>query len=147
MRAISLWEPWGTAIAKGLKKLETRGWVTNYRGPLVIHCAKTREHANFIRDPRVVADFEHVGVKNIHDLAFGHVVATCRLVAVRHTEHIVYEIPGLELALGDYAVGRFAWILEDVTPLPAPIPWKGKQGFFTVPDEVLGIAPSQGRLL
>lgn len=35
-----------------------------------------------------------------------------------------------ELSLGNYAVGRYAWILENVKPLPAPIPVKGMQGLW-----------------
>jgi hypothetical protein len=39
MRAISLWQPWASAIALRLKSNETRGWATTYRGPLAIHAA------------------------------------------------------------------------------------------------------------
>lgn len=28
MRALSLWQPWASAIAAGAKKIETRGWST-----------------------------------------------------------------------------------------------------------------------
>jgi hypothetical protein len=40
MKAISLWQPWASAIALGWKKNETRHWSTDYRGPLLIHAAK-----------------------------------------------------------------------------------------------------------
>jgi hypothetical protein len=40
MNAISLWQPWATAIALGSKRIETRPWATAYRGPLAIHAAK-----------------------------------------------------------------------------------------------------------
>ena len=42
MKAISFWQPWATAIAAGVKKIETRGWQTAYTGPLAIHAAKRR---------------------------------------------------------------------------------------------------------
>ncbi|HEX9991610.1 MAG TPA: hypothetical protein VGB14_01650, partial [Acidimicrobiales bacterium] len=30
-------------------------------------------------------------------------------------------------SFGDYSEGRFAWLLEDVRPLPEPVPWRGQQ--------------------
>lgn len=33
MKAISLWQPWASAIAVGAKRVETRSWATKYRGP------------------------------------------------------------------------------------------------------------------
>lgn len=36
MRALSLYQPWASLIAFGEKKVETRGWATDYRGPLEI---------------------------------------------------------------------------------------------------------------
>lgn len=38
--ALCLYEPYASAVALGLKKIETRGWKTDYRGPLVIHASK-----------------------------------------------------------------------------------------------------------
>ena len=32
--------------------------------------------------------------------------------------------------LGDYSAGRWVWLLEDIQPLPQPIPAKGHQGFW-----------------
>jgi activating signal cointegrator 1 len=42
MRALTLWQPWASLIAVGAKTIETRGWSTSYRGPLLIHAAKFR---------------------------------------------------------------------------------------------------------
>ena len=139
MRTISLWEPWGTAIAKGLKQIETRGWSTNHRGPLAIHCAKTRDHDNFIRDPDVRAYFQSVDVLSPEHLSFGCVVAICELVEVVPTEVLLHckLVSPMEFALGGYDPGRFGWRLENIKPLAQPLPWKGSQGFFDVPDHLL----------
>ncbi|MEM9149882.1 MAG: ASCH domain-containing protein [Cyanobacteria bacterium P01_F01_bin.3] len=40
MKIITLWQPWASLVAYGLKHYETRSWATNYRGPLLIHAAK-----------------------------------------------------------------------------------------------------------
>lgn len=39
MRGLSLTEPWATLVAIGAKKIETRSWGTDYRGPIVIHAS------------------------------------------------------------------------------------------------------------
>lgn len=40
MKALTIWQPWASLIANGSKKIETRSWKTNYRGPIAIHAAK-----------------------------------------------------------------------------------------------------------
>jgi hypothetical protein len=40
MKAVSLWQPFASLIYTGAKKIETRSWPTNYRGPLAIHAAR-----------------------------------------------------------------------------------------------------------
>lgn len=42
-----------------------------------------------------------------------------------------------ERSFGNYAPGRFAWLLANVRPLPRPIPYLGSQGFFEVPDALI----------
>jgi hypothetical protein len=40
--ALSLHQPWASAVALGVKTVETRSWSTNYRGPLLIHATSRR---------------------------------------------------------------------------------------------------------
>ena len=35
MKALTLHQPWASLMAWGVKTIETRGWATAYRGPLV----------------------------------------------------------------------------------------------------------------
>lgn len=42
MKALTLWQPWASLVALGVKTIETRSWSTSYRGPLAIHAAKKR---------------------------------------------------------------------------------------------------------
>jgi hypothetical protein len=37
MKALTITQPYATLIAIGAKRIETRGWPTQYRGPLAIH--------------------------------------------------------------------------------------------------------------
>lgn len=39
MKAITIWQPWASLIACGVKQYETRSWPTKYRGPIAIHAA------------------------------------------------------------------------------------------------------------
>lgn len=39
---------------------------------------------------------------------------------------------------GDFAPGRFALLLDNVEKLAHPVPVRGKQGLWTVPDEIAG---------
>jgi hypothetical protein len=42
MKALTLYQPWATLVAIGKKRIETRSWPTNYRGPLAIHVSKNK---------------------------------------------------------------------------------------------------------
>lgn len=147
MKAISIYEPWGTAIARGLKGNETRGWSTSYRGLLAVHCAKFQGAAKMLWDGKhpddhgmcsVMRDaLATVGVRSMEDLAFGCVVAVAMLKRVVPVETIAPTLTPVERAFGNYDPGRFAWQLEDVRRLAQPVPFRGAQGFFTVPDHLL----------
>ena len=40
MKALSIRQPWASLIVAGIKDIENRSWVTNYRGKLLIHAAQ-----------------------------------------------------------------------------------------------------------
>lgn len=139
MRAISLHEPWGTAIARLLKEYETRHWATDYRGPLAIHCAKTKDYANAIFDPYTGPYFRQAGISSIADLNFGKVVAIVQIVSCDPTEVLLRRgsISDQEAVFGNYETRRFGWKLEDVRRLARPFDFRGHQSFFKVPDAML----------
>lgn len=41
---------------------------------------------------------------------------------------LIETVPELELAVGDWQLGRYAWKLENIIAAPAPIPYKNGQG-------------------
>lgn len=161
MKAISLWQPWASAIACGAKRIETRSWPTNHRGPILIHAAK-----RYVWEEAVTVQcswtwcgaLRPLGLKMGGDkelrelLPFGAIVATANLVDCRPTASFsVGEIEevrkpegeGLDLyywterLMGDFTVGRFGLVLENVVPLTSPIPFSGKQGLFDVPASLI----------
>lgn len=51
--------------------------------------------------------------------------------------HRCLVISGTEEAFGDYSAGRFAFLCENPVRFAQPIPFRGAQGLFDVPDELL----------
>lgn len=133
IKAISLWQPWASAVAVGSKRIETRGWSTNHRGPLLIHAAKRRydKHASDF------AMYEHAVGRLPARVPFGALVAICDLTDVQPAQDLNLTISAIERAYGDYSWGRFGWILENVRALPEPIGFTGRQGLFQVPVSTL----------
>jgi hypothetical protein len=64
------------------------------------------------------------------DLPKGCIIAVVRIVDCVPTGDMTQKQIEIERYFGDYAPGRYAWILDDIQPLPEPIPAKGKQGLW-----------------
>jgi hypothetical protein len=145
MKALSLWQPWASAIALGHKRIETRHWSTDFRGPLAIHAAKL-----FTSEQRDFHIAEMRSWRLPRELPFGAIVALARLVDVVPTEQLATHVGDVEALYGNYGPNRFGWLLADIEPLAVPVPFTGRQGLFHVPEEALGFAPllpAQGQLL
>lgn len=142
MKALTLTQPWATLVAIGAKRIETRGWSTDYRGPLAIHAAKgwSKEAVKlaFVEPFRSV--LAAAGYKTFSALPRACVVATCELVACKPI-----DVNGLasapwdlerwpfdeqEQAFGDYTPGRYAWLLASVQPFVVPMSARGMLGLW-----------------
>ena len=140
MKAITTWQPWASLIATENKHYETRGWKTNYRGPIAIHAAM-REIIQTMRALPVetqkfvfecIYDYYHIRDGAIKKMPTGAIVATAEVVdCIKITPEFVATLSQKEQIFGDYTLGRYAWKLENVKLLPEPIPVKGKQGLWT----------------
>ena len=134
MKALTLRQPWATLVALGVKKIETRSWKTEYRGPLAIHAAKqfsksARQHCYQAHILDALIEAGHDPGLAIFRLPLGVVVAICTLIQiVRITKTNAPKEP--ELSFGDYTLGRWAWILHDIKRLPEPIPARGFLGLW-----------------
>ena len=164
MRAISLWQPWASLLVLGTKTMETRNWSTNYRGPLLIHAAKRMVKSELIKlgsmpefqaafHPLTNAAGPPIMPYALFGLPFGAIVGQVDLVDCISTNKIDrwitqtdHPIPGTtvwdgktwrEEDLGNFAPNRYAWICKNPIKFEVPIPFKGSQGFFGVPDELL----------
>ncbi len=139
LKALTVWQPWATFIADGVKRFETRHWSTVYRGNLAIHAAKRwtdeeRDVLDWLCDeyPMELGDYQ------FKPLPLGFIVATVRLVAVHHVEDVIGKLADLEVSLGDFSSGRFAWELEVVKLPSEAIRVRGQQGLWNwIPERDL----------
>ena len=150
MKAITVWQLWATALALGIKKNETRSWPTKYRGPIAIHAAARNDgllrgswmdvnnamsdagHDYFIRKvlnggPYYI-EYRDENREVICDLEFGAIIGTANLVdCVEITPEYISTLSPQELALGDYTLGRYAWVMHGAKLLDESIPYRGQQ--------------------
>ena len=136
LTAITLHQPWASLIAKGCKQYETRDWPTNHRGPIVIHAGRKPKGKQELREhDKVVASFKDLLNE---DCPYSSVIAIAELTdVICMTEEFIKEQSPTELRCGNWAVGRYAFKLENVRPL-APIPATGKQGLWKFDQEAAG---------
>ena len=122
MKVLSLTEPYATLIKEKKKTIETRSWKTDYRGTLYIHASSTKMKKE---------DKENTQLMNLlHDipLHYGFIIYKCTLTdCIYMTDEYVNNMKNnpQEFICGDYQVGRYAWILQDIEILTTPIPAKG----------------------
>jgi hypothetical protein len=154
MKAISLWQPWASLVAIGAKRIETRSWPTDHRGPIAIH-AVTKTPPVGMQMAEEEPFWSALRAHQLHhlNLPAGAVVATARLVAVLRIrcdsagERPYVEplfatvdlqpwldargrIPRAEYPFGDYTARRYAWFLDHVNRVDPPIPARGRQGLW-----------------
>lgn len=114
----------GPVFRAPLKKIETRSRPTKLRGTIAIHAAKSMTR----REGYLAEDYFPMG--GIGRLApFGHIIGLIDIVDCVPVETLT-GISVTERRLGDYAPGRFGYILENPRLLPKPIPAKGQLGFW-----------------
>lgn len=137
MKALSIWQPWASAIAVGVKRFETRGWSTPHCGLLAIHAAKRcteaeREDFNELIEDSLASRlaFGDALSLDFDTLPFGQVVAVGELSRCLPTEEC--EPSALEQLWGNFSGGRYGWEFARVWRLAQPVPWRGLQSLFDV---------------
>lgn len=152
MKVLSLTQPWATLMAIGAKRYETRSWPTQHRGPLAIaasrgfpaDCRGLATHTAPFVDVLAAAG---IGVAEL-DAARGHILSVVDVVDVITTDSVEqghFDLdetpPGEhELAFGNYAAGRYAWLTRNARRLVRPIAAKGRLGLWTYDDRAIAEA-------
>lgn len=168
MKCLSLWQPWATLLVSGAKRVETRSWPIQHRGPLLIHAAK--KWSAELYDLCRTEPFRGALIDLGHSLAiptsrgkicqprglpFGAIIGRVDVVECYHTENVDFDYSGLDVTpndpvwgyasqklrlwheekvFGDYTPGRYAFLCSNPVRFSEPIPCRGMQGLFEVPD-------------
>ncbi|MEM8603316.1 MAG: ASCH domain-containing protein [Cyanobacteria bacterium P01_H01_bin.121] len=139
MKSLTLWQPWASLIAIGLKHYETRSWGTKYRGLIAIHAAKRKPTLNECElwgDALECANLDPAlpGLA-IEQQPLGKFVAIARLTDCFQMQDDGDQPSDLEDLLGHWETGRFAWKLNSVIDIRhRGIAHRGAQGLQTLTD-------------
>lgn len=146
MKAISLWQPHASLWCSDDKEHETRHWSTSYRGWLLVHAAK-KLVKDFGGDPIESITTYRFGPNWRTELPTGAIVGAVEITGCKRTEDLLKEwgCPPepirsrywIDYQCGNYGPGRYAWVRDDYKMFKSPIPYRGAQGFFNVPDELV----------
>lgn len=129
LKVLSIKEPFASLIKNNIKHIETRSWKTNYRGILYIHASLTK--LNKYDDRKELMKI----VKKINTNC-GYIICKCKLKdCIYMDELFIKNIKKnhQEYICGEYSIGRYAWILEDIEEI-SPIQAKGKLGIWNYDD-------------
>lgn len=143
MKAISLWQPWASLWLTDCKLNETRHWATSYRGWLAVHAAKRFQRG-------VDGDLEDILISEFGghwgmDLPTGAIIGAVDLQSCLVMPKAVPANDD-DRVCGNWENGRFAWRRGSAVKLTVPIPYRGAQGLFNIPDEIVAtILPSQAK--
>lgn len=127
MRALTVCQPYAELIARRVKPIENRSWATIWRGPLAIHAGRSRDWLD--------EDDE----TTYPGLVFGAVVCVVELYDCVPLARLPAALVGHE-----HAHGPWCWLLRDVRRLPRPVPFRGAQGLWSVPDALLTTPTPEG---
>lgn len=136
MKALSLWQPWASLWLSPAKVHETREWKTDYRGPLLVHAAK---RIAVCVDPRL----DEICVRKFGEswrktLPRGALIGRIQLVSMISTNEYGPSVTCSNYTCGNWAPDRWGWQRDDHYDLfRHPIPYKGLQKLFNVPDDPL----------
>ncbi len=141
MKAITLHQPYASLIAAGLKRYETRSFKTNHRGLIAIHAGQQRQLLT--REQKVILYLpEYKDDEELKKIRYGQypLGAIVAVVEIKDCILMDEDFMGLqtpvELACGDWKVGRYAWELTNIRPVIKPYYVKGQQGIWFVTDEI-----------
>lgn len=134
IKALSIWQPWASLFAAGVKRHHTSYWSTDYRGPIALCAGKTLDVAGAPEDLcRSV-----LGARWRDHVPLGQVLAIGRLASCRPAERVRCGCTTADLAAGSFLTGNYAWRIEDIRPVRALVGVTGRQGLFNwrQPDDV-----------
>lgn len=141
MKVLSVKEPYASLIKEKVKKIETRSWKTNYRGEIYLHASKKP-----LAKKEIETLVEQLSFLKNTDFPYGYIIAKATLVdCIPMTMEWIETVKKnhKEYITGDYRIGRYGWVLENIEPLTTPILAKGSLGIWNYQEEC-GSTTQQG---
>ncbi len=146
VKAISLWQPWASLVAIGMKPDETRSWPApkSLIGQDLAICSALRQKPleEDVKDKEARVDIRaallNAGIRE--GLPYGRALCVVTVIACFPTEEFRNARTPTQRHFGDYSDGRFAWLLADVRRFRFPPHVCGRQGLFdfTPPEGMFG---------
>lgn len=127
MKALSIRQPWAWLIIHGGKDIENRTWHTKFRGRFLVHAAQGMTSNEFTQALLYCYD-RGLPMPDRGDMQRGGIIGSVELV------------DSLDTSDSPWYMGQKGFLLRDPRPLPAFVPYKGRLGFFEVPDEEFAAA-------
>ena len=145
MRAITVYQPYASAIVWGLKHFECRSWHNAELGDLVIHAGKkdtptlrAKQHA--IVDKLCNSKRKHNKTLSkifSMELPRGAVVGKVTVTEIMLGPRAIPLCDEFDLLLGKYDSDWWAWRLDYPEGFWNPIAYRGGQGFWEFPHHML----------
>jgi activating signal cointegrator 1 len=137
MKAISLWQPWASLWCSRRKVHEIRSWRCSHRGWLLVHAGKRFEKE--LDDPLRLILNDEFGGDWAKELPIGALIGMVNVVDCLPTQALVGDDAAShnDRICGDFSPGRFAWKRDEFRLFERPIPYRGAQGIFNVPDDLI----------
>ncbi len=127
MKCLSLKPPWGWLLLT-IKDVENRRWHSDFRGPCLIHHSKTWDEGCSDAILRLAPDFRFDHTPD-YGCIIGKVIIT----------DCVFRFPDENANLYSkwHFPGQYAYVRKDPVIFKTPIPYRGRLGFFDVPDDAV----------
>lgn len=128
MKALTIKQPWAGMIMEGNKKIENRGWLTDYRGPLLIHAGKKKPNSSWLEDDSDEQDGSGFLIQDeILRNSLGVILGTVELVDILTKKQALKKFPEQkEYMEQPIIVGPYCWIFEQPKLFKEPIPCMGQ---------------------
>lgn len=148
MNALTIWQPWASAIALGVKKVETRGWACPEWAigvPMAILAGRKNGKEGreawerlVLAEPETFGIFGAAGIRCWEEMPFGAVVCVVKVTGCEPTDYVGrgqvqpawFRGAPDERRWGDHGPGRWAWIIGEVRRIEPPFQLIGRQGIF-----------------
>jgi activating signal cointegrator 1 len=128
MKVLTIKQPWASLWLTARKVHETRGWRTNYRGPLAVHAGKRKPYVIGSRlDALCITEF---GLDWRDTLPCGAIIGVVDLVNCYSTNEFAAENVD-DLWCGDFTPDRWLWRRGAAGRLARPVNVRGHQGLWT----------------